>query len=488
MLFSSSVFLIIFLPVLLIVYFNPFIKNRGYRNFVLMLFSLIFYAWGEPIFLFLLLFSCILNWKLTIQIEKSTQYSKIIMTILVAWNLSILFIYKYLTFILRECNRVFSNRLFGENDVIYTIALPLGISFFTFQIISYVIDVYRGAEKAQTSLLKLVLYIMMFPQLVAGPIVRYTTIANEIDHRKESLELVGLGANRFIIGLSKKLLLANYLAILADNAFYLSKTQSISVLGAWGGAIAYALQIYYDFSGYSDMAIGLGLIFGFHFEENFNYPYISKSISEFWRRWHISLGSWFRDYVFYSFIRSSFCKKIKQKYKHKNKKDTGTKITTVLGLLVVWTLTGIWHGAGWTYLFWGLYYGIFIIIEFLILPKESNKDKYGILKIFRTMLIVTVGYVLFRADTLGDAVNYFGNMLGCSGKFVTSEAMTYFGNSWILVLTAILLCCPIKLILKTKINAETVEKAQLWVTIPLFFACLVHCIGSGYSPFIYFNF
>lgn len=488
MLFSSSVFLIIFLPVLLIIYFNPFFKTRSYRNFVLMLFSLMFYAWGEPIFLCLLLFSCILNWMFTLQMEKHQKCSKIIMIILVVWNLSVLFIYKYLSFVMRECNRLFSNSLLSENSIIYTIALPLGISFFTFQIISYVIDVYRGAEKAQVSLLKLILYIMMFPQLVAGPIVRYSTIANEIDHRKESLELIGQGVNRFIIGLSKKLLLANYLAILADNAFYLSKEQNISVIGAWGGVIAYALQIYYDFSGYSDMAIGLGLIFGFHFEENFNYPYISKSISEFWRRWHISLGSWFRDYVFYPFIRSSFCRKIKQHYKSKNKKEVGSKVTTVMGLLVVWTLTGIWHGAGWTYLLWGTYYGIFIIIDFFLLPKENSKDKYGILKIFRTMLIVTVGYVLFRADTLRDAMNYYSNMLGCNGKLLTPTTMIYFKNSWVLISIAILFCCPIKSILKKVVNIDTIEKAQLWISIPLFLACLIHCIGSGYSPFIYFNF
>lgn len=488
MLFSSSVFLIIFLPILLIAYFNPFIKSRGYRNFILILFSIAFYAWGEPIFLFLLLFSCILNWKLALYIEAYKKYSKLIVSVLIVWNLSVLFIYKYLSFVLHECNKFIPIISFDEKSIVYNLALPLGISFFTFQIISYVIDVYRGAVKAQNSLHKLILYIMMFPQLVAGPIVRYTTIANEIDQRKESWELVGQGANRFIIGLSKKLLLANYLAILADNAFYLSKSQSISVLGAWGGAIAYALQIYYDFSGYSDMAIGLGLVFGFHFEENFNYPYISKSVSEFWRRWHISLGSWFRDYVFYSFERSSFCKKIKQRYKKMNKREIGNQITTVIGLLIVWTLTGVWHGAGWTYMLWGLYYGIFIIIEFFFPPQKGTENKYDLLRIGRTMLIVTVGYVLFRAETLGMAISYLSSMLGSSGIFATHETMMYFENSWFLILIALFFCCPIKAILGRKINSDIIEKVQLWAAVPLFFVCLVHCIGSGYNPFIYFNF
>ena len=332
MVFSSTVFLFLFLPVTVLVYYNPFCTGRRFRNLFLLLASLAFYAWGEPLFVFLMILSIVVGWLIGLKISVSAgQRRKTFLTIGVVFHLALLFVFKYLTFVAGELGW-----LLAQDFSFINITLPIGISFFTFQLLSYLFDVYYGKAAAQKNVLNLGLYISLFPQLIAGPIVRYDTIAAQIEGRRETLGGFADGMMNFIYGLAKKILIANYMAQVADNIF--DTEQSLSVLTAWLGGVAYTLQIYFDFSGYSDMAIGLGKMFGFTFPENFRYPYIAKSCTEFWRRWHISLGSWFRDYVYIPLGGNRV-----------------GKARWVINLLAVWSLTGLWHGANWTFLVWGLF-------------------------------------------------------------------------------------------------------------------------------------
>lgn len=333
MVFSSSVFLFLFLPILLLLYYLPFsfARSRRYRNGVLLLFSLGFYWYGEPMFFWLMLLSVAVNWGLGLLIDKYRNLTKPLVVLSCIYDVGLLFIFKYLNFFTENMARVF-----GNDRIITHIALPIGISFFIFQMMSYIFDVARGTAKCQRNIFDLALYITMFPQLIAGPIVRYETVADEICNRKENWNDFSDGMCRFVWGLGKKVILANNLGVLADLIFD-SDYAGLSTPIAWIGAIAYTLQILFDFSGYSDMAIGLGRIFGFHFLENFNYPYLSKSITEFWRRWHISMGTWFRDYVYFPLGGS----RVSSKWK------------LFRNLMVVWLLTGIWHGANWTFILWG---------------------------------------------------------------------------------------------------------------------------------------
>ena len=467
MLFSSSVFLIVFLPVVLGLYYIPIFKNTKYKNIILVIFSILFYGWGEPLFVFLLLFSCILNYYLTLYFSKlpcdtdrMINKKKLYFIFLISYDIGILFIFKYLTFLLSEMYK-----FYDKISPIY-IALPIGISFYTFQIISYVVDVYKGIVPAQNSLLDLILYIMMFPQLIAGPIVRYNTIQDEIINRTESFEKFGQGCIRFIFGLSKKVLLSNYCAVIADNAFYLSKQSSLSILGAWGGSIAYALQLYLDFSGYSDMAIGLGLMFGFHFPENFNYPFISKSITELWHRWHISLSTWFKEYVYIP-LGGNRCKISRQ----------------LFNLFFVWLLTGIWHGANWTFLLWGILTFIILVFEKYLIKRKQISRVY-------TLLLFCILFTLFRSDSINDALHYWHSMIpiGNHVPLYSSATIQYFLQSWPTILLSILVCIPIKETLLKKFSDKTIVKLEAVVALPLFIICLAHCVGNGYNPFIYFNF
>lgn len=377
MLFSSSVFLFLFLPVVLLVYYLPLRRWRQGQNVFLLLASLGFYAWGEPWFVLVMLGSILANYGFGLWVDACKRAGRTCAPPLVtalAVNLGILFVFKYLTFTLGILNRL------GAAFAIPGIELPIGISFFTFQALSYVLDVHRDRGEVQRSPLKVGLYISFFPQLIAGPIVKYETVAQQIDHRKETWADFSAGCSRFIVGLGKKVLLSNQLAVVADRAFGLGDGLSASF--AWLGALCYTLQIYYDFSGYSDMAIGLGKMFGFHFLENFNYPYISRSITEFWRRWHISLSTWFRDYVYFPLGGS----RVDSRAKH------------IRNLFVVWLLTGIWHGANWTLLAWGLFYFVLLVLE-----------KYGHLgrgwpvwaKWLFTFLMVNFAWVLFPGGQPG---------------------------------------------------------------------------------------
>ena len=463
MLFSSTEFLFLFLPVVMILYYIPFVKNRTYRNVVLLLASLFFYAWGEPVFVALMVASIFVNWLIGLQMDHSEK-KKSWLVLSVVWNLSLMFVFKYLTFVLSNME------LLLHRDIVdLTIPLPLGISFFTFQILSYIFDLYYGKTKVQKKWYKFALYVSMFPQLVAGPIVRYDQIAYEIDHRQENLEDFSQGMTRFVYGLGKKVLLSNYMGVLADNMFYLSGEGSLSVGAAWIGAIGYTLQIYYDFSGYSDMAIGLGRMMGFHFLENFNYPYVSRSITEFWRRWHMSLSSWFKDYVYIPLGGS---------------REGAAK--TYRNTFFVWLLTGIWHGANWTFIVWGLGYFVLLCIERL---GGWTKGIRYIGHIY-TMAAVILLWVVFRADSLTLAVRYIGQMFGTGGALWDEAAASAFSGSILVLLAAAVLSTPVwkQLADRLRLSELTRKNVAAAAAVPLFLLCIAKCMSSSYNPFIYFNF
>ncbi|MDL2224796.1 MBOAT family protein [Eubacteriales bacterium OttesenSCG-928-M02] len=472
MVFSSNVFLFLFLPLVLGGYY---LLDKRFRNTFLFFASLFFYAWGEPRFVFVMLFSILFNYliALVISMTKIVATKRLLLFFCVAVNLGLLGYYKYMDFFI-----INFNRLFGASITMLNIALPIGVSFFTFQALSYVIDVYRGTVAAQSNPMKIGLFISFFPQLIAGPIVRYSTIENQINSRQSSWDLFTDGCRRFIVGLSKKVILANNLAMVADSAFNCPYDER-GILLAWIGAIAYSFQIYYDFSGYSDMAIGLAKMFGFEFEENFNYPYLSKTISEFWRRWHISLGTWFRDYVYFPLGGS----RVK------------SKTRLAFNLFIVWILTGLWHGANWTFVFWGLLYYAIICLEKLLdissyLKKTWMRYSYQIL----AMLLVMCGWVLFRADNMQVAGEYFFSMLGLNKMpFITPISIYYMREQGIFLAAAAVGSINIlgkakALLVKNKMSKLIVVAAQ---TVGLLF-CLLWSLSfiemGAHNPFIYFNF
>ncbi|MEG0961854.1 MAG: MBOAT family protein [Lachnospiraceae bacterium] len=472
MVFSSTVFLFIFLPLVLVGYY---LLDKKFRNIFLLLTSLFFYGWGEPKFVFIMVGSIFMNYLFALGIDKFRKKKYIansLLTGMVLANITIFFIFKYLGFAVENINYIF-----GKELVLPQIALPIGISFFTFQAISYVIDVYRGKGEVQKNPLNVGLYISFFPQLIAGPIVRYETVAKEIKQRKETWTDFTNGLERFIVGLGKKVLLSNALAIIADRCFSNIASPDISVLMAWIGAISYTLQIFFDFSGYSDMAIGLGRMFGFHFVENFNYPYISKSISDFWRRWHISLSTWFRDYVYIPLGGS----RVKQG-------------RLILNLVIVWTLTGVWHGASWNFIWWGWFYLIILIFEKLTGVPECFKTKAGkILYQIFTLLSVNFAWVLFRAENIDIAILYVKKMLGMCGNNIADARAWYilFDNKWIF-LAAILFSTPIMLKIKDRIKSEwgkiVCESVKSLSLLIILGVCICSIVSSSYNPFIYFNF
>ena len=372
MVFSSFTFLFIFLPLVLLTYFLA--KKRQYRNIVLLVFSLIFYAWGEPVYVLLMLLSIIVNYFIALKIERRKKGKKKWMIMDVIFNLGIIGFFKYGNFMIQNINSIFHSNI-GEMNL----ALPIGISFYTFQVLSYVIDVYRKTVPAQKSMVNLGMYVTLFPQLIAGPIVRYETVAEEIENRKENFNEVVEGLKRFFIGLGKKVLIANQMALIADT-IYGGDLEVTGTIALWLAAISYTLQIYFDFSGYSDMAIGLGRMFGFHFLENFNYPYIAKSITDFWRRWHISLSTWFRDYVYIPLGGNRV-----------------NKLKWLRNILVVWLLTGLWHGASWNFILWGVYYGVILIIEKVFLGKLIEKLPKVLQHIYALFFII-IGWVIFRVE------------------------------------------------------------------------------------------
>lgn len=472
MLFSSTTFLYLFLPMVLAVYYILLRKFRTAQNIFLFLASIGFYAWGEPRFVLIMAASIVINWILGLWIDScrgKTTLSRMILGVDVAVNLGLLFVFKYLNFtadILKD--------LLGVELGIPQITLPIGISFFTFQAMSYVIDVYRGKGQVQKNILYVGLYVAFFPQLIAGPIVRYETIADQIQNRRETLNDVTEGFSRFIIGLAKKVLLSNHLALLADAAFCASASgEMISVGFSWLGALAYTMQIFFDFSGYSDMAIGLGRMFGFHFLENFNYPYISASISEFWRRWHMSLGSWFRDYVYFPLGGSRVCKG-----------------RLVFNLFVVWSLTGLWHGANFTFILWGMMYFLLLTFEKMTGFEKKNGPVLNVLKRVYTILFVILGWVLFRAESIGDAMTYMGSMFGVQGNALTDGCFTgYLAQNAIILFLGGLLCTPIAKAAARRIKPNLLTDLLYAASyLLLFILSIASLASSSYNPFIYFNF
>jgi alginate O-acetyltransferase complex protein AlgI len=474
MVFSNLFFLFVFLPIVLVLYF---VLKREWRNYWLLLVSLFFYAWGEPKYVVLMMLSIMLNYVFGLLVEKYTGQRKLKLFLLwmaIVGNLGILGFYKYANFFVNQFNIIFRT-----DFEIEAIPLPIGISFYTFQALSYVVDVYRKDAKVQRNFFDLALYVSLFPQLVAGPIVRYNTVAEEIKTRIITRDGFADGVKRFILGLAKKVILANPLGQIADGIFN-GNPGDMSVTTVWVGIIAYTLQIYFDFSGYSDMAIGLGKMFGFNFLENFNYPYISRSISEFWRRWHISLSSWFRDYVYIPLGGNRV-----------------SKVKFYRNLLIVWTITGFWHGASLTFLSWGLYYGVIISLERLGLGKVLEKTWRPIQHLY-VILIVMIGWVFFRADSFSYSFSYIKVMFGLStNQWFDGSDYIRLHDNWIILLLAVILSLPVFPFIKKKMETIRMESgfialsSELALTGYYFLLLLVVTIllvNSTYNPFIYFRF
>lgn len=463
MLFTSISFLYYFLPIVIILYF---IVPKKFKNFILFVSSIFFYFCGEPIYTFLMIGEIFIAYVGARYLEKHRKKS--ILVSLLAIHIGALGLFKYSDFTINNINQIF-----GSKIPLLKLALPIGISFYTFQIISYVVDVYRGKVKAQKSFLKLATYVSLFPQLIAGPIVRYETIEKELDNRTSNFENFAYGVRRFVIGLGKKVLIANMLGELCD---VFSTTNEKSVLFYWIFAISYSLQIYFDFSAYSDMAIGLGRMFGFHFLENFNYPYISKSITEFWRRWHMSLSSWFRDYVYIPLGG--------------NRKET---IILVRNIFIVWALTGIWHGANWTFVIWGLMYGIMLIIEKLLLTKHLEKMP-SILQRIYVLFTVMISFIIFNANSIGEAWNNIIGLFGANGESLINASAVYYLKSYLVVLViAIIGSTPLLKNIIEKLKTKTNANKIINLLEPIAMASILtivtaYLVDNSYNPFLYFRF
>ncbi len=466
--FSSILFLFYFLPITLILYY---IVPFRYKNAALFLVSLVFYSWGEPTYIFLMLATTLYNYGCGLLLGKFQKenrplsYQRAVVAAAVVGDLSVLGFFKYGNFITGNIAS-----LLHLDISVMNIALPIGISFYTFQALSYVIDVYRKQASAQKNFISFGTYITMFPQLIAGPIVRYNSIAYELSNRRHNMRLFSDGVCRFTVGLSKKVLLANNIGQLFD-VVRAATEQNMSVSFAWLGIVAYAFQIYFDFSGYSDMAIGLGKMFGFHLDENFNYPYISKSITEFWRRWHISLSTWFKEYLYIPLGG--------------NRKG---KWRTIFNLFIVWFATGFWHGANWNFILWGLYYFVFLVIEKQFLKKYLEKAPAVVGHIY-TLLIVAVGWAIFALDQSGEIAKFFGYMFGRAP--LVSQSFFYYVRNYALVLV----CCILASMplakqwfrkLTSRFNGMCVLRPIL-VACGLFL-CIVYLVDSSYNPFLYFRF
>ena len=481
MLFSSTVFLFLFLPIVCLLHL---LVRKELKDYVLLLASIFFYAWGEPRYVAVMLLTIIINYIGAILISKY-KCKKLLLLLTILGGLSFLFYFKYFNFFVENINALFD----GHIDFIKVI-MPIGISFYTFQAISYVVDVYREEVEPQKNIYKLALYITLFPQLVAGPIVKYHDVADQIENRTVDFEKVAYGVKRFIVGLAKKVLLANTLGAVADKVF----TQPIDQLDCmttWLGAICYTFQIYYDFSGYSDMAIGLGSIFGFKFLENFNYPYISKSISEYWRRWHISLGSWFRDYMFLPLSRaltlsapySSLCKRI-------GRKLTNT-LVTIISLVVVWFSTGFWHGAAWSFIVWGLYNGFFIFLEIMTGWNRDRKCLAGrVVQHIYALFVIILGFVIFRSDTMDYAWHYLLTMFGVEKGETMYQLIYYVDRIEIIALIVGAICSAPLCIKMLEVEGRSqlrIAAVNLWL-LALFILSAASIAASTYNPFIYFRF
>ena len=467
MVFSDLFFLYAFLPLCMLFYFIW--KNITWKNVILVIFSLLFYAWGEPLWIIILLFSTAANYGCGLLIEKfrGTKKAKLGVVISLIVSLGLLATFKYTNFIVENLNLILPFEIPSPN-----IALPIGISFYTFQIISYILDAYWGKVKVQRNPLKFLMYVSLFPQLVAGPIVRYGVIEQEINDRSSTSADISEGITRFIIGLGKKVIIANNLATVVEATLG-GNMEVLSVFGCWYGVICYAMQVYFDFSGYSDMAIGLGRIFGFHFNENFNYPFICKNITEFWQRWHISLGSFFRDYLLYVPIFG--------------------KRRQYLSLFLVWFCTGMWHGASWNYIIWGLYFGVFIFIERKIGNKRLRKIPTALTHIYSKIVII-LGFGIFYFEDLGRLGKFFAGLVGANGNALTDTALqTTFMNNVFLFAAAVILCMPVipavkKWLMTKSAGAAVSGMTQIVCNAALLAVCSIMLVNNTNNPFLYQTF
>lgn len=473
MVFSSFTFLAFFLPLTIILYFIS--KNKTWRNCVLLVMSFIFYAWGEPRFVFMMLLSIVVNYFSGLMIASMHKKRKkglalLFMIIGVGLSLAFLFWFKYFSFLANT----FISLFHIPAAEIPAKVLPIGISFYTFQIITYTVDVYKRRVPVQTNFLKLALYISFFPQLIAGPIVNYTYISPYLDERTIKPEAFFYGFFRFIIGLSKKILIANLCGEILNT---LTLTGDVSTLAAWLGAVSFTFQIYFDFSGYSDMAIGMGQMFGFPFLENFRYPYTSTTITDFWRRWHISLSTFFRDYVYIP-LGGNRCSKPRQ----------------ILNLLIVWMLTGFWHGASWNFIVWGLYYGVLLIIEKLFLKRLLDKLP-GIIRWIYTILIVIIGWVFFYHESLADGAHQIAAMFGGGTGLSDPASVFCLKQYFVLLIIAAIACVPWKKVRQKLFPKDVFQKESISIYIlrfvtatTLLVLCIVFLASSSFNPFLYFRF
>ena len=457
MLFSSIPFLFYFLPCVLLLYA---ISPKKFKNFTLLVCSLVFYAWGEPRLVLLMLITVLGGYILGLLTEKFNKHKKLFLTLAVVLSLGFLGYFKYVDFFIENINL-----MTGLSIPLLNVALPIGISFYTFQLLSYNIDVYRGNVPAQRNFVDLATYISLFPQLIAGPIVRYSDVAKQLRNRNHSFDKIALGVRRFVIGLSKKIIIANTLGEICE---IFKSSNDKSVLYFWLYAVAFALHIYFDFSGYSDMAIGLGKLFGFDFAENFDYPYISKSITEFWRRWHISLGTWFRDYVYIPLGGSRV-----------------GMVRLIINLLIVWMLTGFWHGAEWNFILWGLYFAVLLIVEKLFLLKWLNHSK--VISRIYVLLLVVISFVIFNAGSINEAFVYIGGMLGVGDyPLVSTEALYYLKDYLFVLIIAIVGATNFPKYFVTKF--KTLQWLEPIVLIALLVVSTAYLVDGSFNPFLYFRF
>ena len=458
MLFSSVTFIYVFLPILLLFYY---IMPNKVRNFVLLIFSLLFYFLGEPKYIIILLLSCIINYIFGKILQNNK--SRLLLILNIIYNVGQLLIFKYTDFFIGNVNN-----LFNTSFSLLRIVMPIGISFFTFQALSYVIDIYNNKHKSAKNIFEFMTYISLFPQLIAGPIVRYITVQDEFHNRETNYKNFSNGVKRFVIGLSKKVLLANVLGEFIELCI------TNTIIASWLRPIAFTLQIYFDFSGYSDMAIGLGLMFGFHFLENFNYPFIAQSITDFWRRWHISLSSWFRDYVYIPLGGNRV-----------------SKFKWIRNIFIVWFLTGFWHGASWNFILWGLYFGVILLIEKLFLGKFLAKTK--VIKHVYTILIVIISFLIFSNDNLVDIGHNFRNMFGFNNISLIDKQTIYYLRSYIVIfIISIIASTPLLKNIVTNISKTkfklVIDILEPIVYIILLILCTSFLIDNSFNPFLYFRF
>lgn len=463
MVFASITFLYYFLPMFLILYF---VVPKKYKNIVLLIFSIIFYFYGEPKYILLMLIEVLFSYFMTLSLEKNK--SKSLLGVIISFHIFLLCVFKYFNFIITNINSIFDG-----NISLLNIVLPIGISFYTFQIISYEVDVYRGKVKASKSLIDYMTYVFLFPQLIAGPIVRYETVSKELKSRKVTLEDFSYGVNRFIIGLFKKVVIANNIGELCN---ILNSSSEVSVLLYWILGISYMLQIYFDFSGYSDIAIGIGRMIGFKFPENFNYPYVADSVTDFWRRWHMTLSSWFRDYVYIPL--------------------GGNRVSTlkhIRNILVVWMLTGFWHGASWNFIIWGIYFGVILIIEKYYLNKVLEKLPRVIRNIY-AMFIVMISFIIFSSDDISSALVAIKGLFSFSSLKLSNDFIIYYIRSYgVILIGGLMLCTPliknvINKLRENKILNYIINIFEVIVLVLIFVIITSMLIDSSYNPFLYFRF